>query len=142
MLGIAHGWFLTWTTYGSWLPGDARGFVGSIRLMQDQEPDDWHRRLENSVLTENPSQSTDEVRVVHNIPGTPYDGEIPPLERYSRSQLKGDPIQLSLFQARCIYDEVQRTVGLRAGNCSQRLSCRTMSTLYLSFLRRSAANNY
>ena len=21
-------WFLTWTTYGTWLPGDERGFVG------------------------------------------------------------------------------------------------------------------
>ena len=24
-------WFLTWTTYGTWLPGDARGFVGHFR---------------------------------------------------------------------------------------------------------------
>ncbi len=24
-------WFLTWTTYGSWLPGDDRGFTGAIR---------------------------------------------------------------------------------------------------------------
>src|SRR5947209_816005 len=23
-------WFLTWTTYGTWLPGDARGFVGRV----------------------------------------------------------------------------------------------------------------
>ena len=24
-------WFLTWTTYGSWLPGDPRGFVSQLR---------------------------------------------------------------------------------------------------------------
>src|SRR5262249_61062771 len=24
-------WLLTWTTYGSWLPGDARGSVASVR---------------------------------------------------------------------------------------------------------------
>ena len=23
-------WFLTWTTYGSWLPGDSRGSIGTI----------------------------------------------------------------------------------------------------------------
>ncbi len=23
-------WFLTWTTYGPWLPGDRRGFVGPV----------------------------------------------------------------------------------------------------------------
>ena len=25
--GIDRIWFLTWTTYGTWLPGDERGFV-------------------------------------------------------------------------------------------------------------------
>lgn len=29
LVEIDRYWFLTWTTYGSWLPGDARGFVGS-----------------------------------------------------------------------------------------------------------------
>ena len=28
---IDRNWFLTWTTYGTWLPGDPRGFVGSLR---------------------------------------------------------------------------------------------------------------
>ena len=23
-------WLLTWTTYGTWLPGDARGFVSNV----------------------------------------------------------------------------------------------------------------
>jgi hypothetical protein len=29
LVNIERYWFLTWTTYGSWLPGDERGFVGS-----------------------------------------------------------------------------------------------------------------
>jgi hypothetical protein len=24
-------WFLIWTTYGTWLPGDDRGFVSPVR---------------------------------------------------------------------------------------------------------------
>ena len=47
-------WLLTWTCYGHWLPGDARGFVGNIR-------DD------------------DGSQITHNIPGTPYDADIPRL---------------------------------------------------------------
>jgi hypothetical protein len=27
LLDIQRYWFLTWTTYGSWLPGDKRGFT-------------------------------------------------------------------------------------------------------------------
>jgi len=26
----ADSWLLTWTTYGTWLPGDERGFVGNV----------------------------------------------------------------------------------------------------------------
>lgn len=29
--GERRTWFLTWATYGSWLPGDHRGFTGAIR---------------------------------------------------------------------------------------------------------------
>ena len=43
-------WLLTWTTYGTWLPGDQRGFVSNV-----------------------PNGSGPEVR--HNIPGTPYDAD-------------------------------------------------------------------
>jgi hypothetical protein len=46
-------WFLTWTTYGTWLPGDARGFVGRV----------WNEDLGP--------------RVKHNEPGTPYDANLP-----------------------------------------------------------------
>jgi len=29
-LAFDRHWLLTWTTYGTWLPGDARGFVSPI----------------------------------------------------------------------------------------------------------------
>ena len=44
-------WLLTWTCYGNWLPGDARGFVGS-------HP------------TEHGGRET------HNQPGTEYDRDV------------------------------------------------------------------
>jgi REP element-mobilizing transposase RayT len=46
--GIDRIWFLTWTTYGTWLPGDERGFVSP-----KFEGDSPERR--------------------HNEPGRPYD---------------------------------------------------------------------
>ena len=48
-------WLLTWTTYGTWLPGDRRGFVGLQRDLQG-------------------------VPSIHNSPGTPYDADVPRLE--------------------------------------------------------------
>jgi len=33
-------WFLTWTTYGTWLPGDDRGFVCNV-----SSPDGMGQRL-------------------------------------------------------------------------------------------------
>ena len=41
-------WLITWTCYGTWLPGDARGFVGNVR-------------------------EEDGTQVSHNLPGTPVD---------------------------------------------------------------------
>jgi len=70
-------YLLTWTTYGTWLPGDGRGFVGRVR-------------------TEDGSS------IIHNIPGEPYDADEPDLQRGASSQLKGPPVYLSTEQAgRC-----------------------------------------
>ena len=30
IIAVDRYWFLTWTTYGTWLPGDERGFVGEV----------------------------------------------------------------------------------------------------------------
>jgi hypothetical protein len=63
-------WFLTWTTYGSWLPGDARGFVSPVR-------------------------DGDGPEVVHNQPGTPYDADMPGLRKTAQHSLKGPPVYLT-----------------------------------------------
>jgi hypothetical protein len=66
-------WLLSNTCYGTWLPGDARGFVGHV----------WeHRSLEPE----------DNTRIVHNQPGTPYDQEMPRLHLAALNNLKGAPI--------------------------------------------------
>ena len=77
-------WFLTWTTYGTWLPGDERGFVGAV--------------------SDNSSG-----QVIHNIPGTPYDADFSSLRNYSINQMKGEPIYLSYEKAEVMFDQFQET---------------------------------
>lgn len=81
-------WLLTWTTYGSWLPGDRRGFVGRIR----QE---------------------DGSRVIHNVSGTPIDRDMPALQQAMRRSMKGKPIRLILEQATVVLTQFQETAVYR-----------------------------
>ncbi|MBY0521838.1 MAG: transposase [Gemmataceae bacterium] len=81
-------WLLTWTCYGTWLPGDARGFVS-------------HVRDEDGSL------------VIHNIPGTPYDADMPALEKYARSQMKGPPLRLEQPEADALIVQYQETSRIR-----------------------------
>ena len=52
-------WLLTWTCYGTWLSGDARGFVANVR-------------------------GEDGNAVIHNVPGTQCDADMPLLEAWMR----------------------------------------------------------
>jgi REP element-mobilizing transposase RayT len=81
-------WLLTWTTYGTWLPGDKRGFVSPIRTGAGPE-----RR--------------------HNQPGTPYDADMPGLQKAARRQLKCPPIYLSEFHAERLLAQFQETARYR-----------------------------
>jgi len=81
-------WLLTSTTYGNWLPGDSRGFVSNVRV--DDGP---------------------EVR--HNIPGTPYEADLPPLQEHVRSQMKGDPVRLDVDHAVQLLEQFQETATHR-----------------------------
>ena len=81
-------WLITWRTYGSWLPGDERGFVSPVR--------DQHG-----------------VEVIHNIPGMAYNADMPKLKRYAKSQLKCDSIRLVLAQAECLLDQFHETSRYR-----------------------------
>ncbi|HXY33543.1 MAG TPA: transposase [Planctomycetaceae bacterium] len=81
-------WLLTWTTYGTWLPGDARGSVTRVRV------DDSPRKL-------------------HNKPGTPYDGPVPGLNSAARAALKGPPVFLDRPQAERIRTQLVETAAYR-----------------------------
>lgn len=81
-------WLLTWTTYGSWLPGDARGFVSEVR---DEEGD----------------------RVLHNEPGTPCDADLPSLERFAASRMTEVGVFLNQAQAEAVALQLRETARHR-----------------------------
>jgi hypothetical protein len=81
-------WLLTWTTYGTWLPGDRRGFVSPVR------------------------DGTGKY-VRHNVPGTPQDSDIPALEKSLRNRLAGPPIYLNLAKAEQLLDQFHETADTR-----------------------------
>jgi REP element-mobilizing transposase RayT len=81
-------WLLTWTTYGTWLPGDARGFVSNVR-------------------------DGDGPEVRHNRPGTAYDADAPGLVRSSRSTLKGPPVWLGQAHADRLVAQFRETAAFR-----------------------------
>jgi REP element-mobilizing transposase RayT len=72
------------------LPGAARGFVGRV----------WEHR---------PDDPEDESRVVHNVPGTPCDKDVPGLEQASRALMKGPPIHLTTAYAEVLLGQFQET---------------------------------
>jgi len=80
-------WFFTWRTYGTWLPGED-GFVGYY-------------------------YSPDGRRVIENEPQAPKSDAIPALERYARSQMKGNPVLLSEPQSRVLLDQFHETAAYR-----------------------------
>ena len=81
-------WFLTWTTYGTWLPGDSRGFVSNVQDGPGPE-------------------------VRHNIPGTPCDADLPGLEASARRSLKCPPIYLTREQADLLLTQFRETAAYR-----------------------------
>jgi REP element-mobilizing transposase RayT len=81
-------WLLTWTTYGTWLPGDPRGSVTSVRTGSGP-------------------------RIEHDQPGTPWEGPLPGLHAAARTALKGPPIYLSLEQAQVLLHQFQETAAYR-----------------------------
>ncbi len=87
-------WLLTNTCYGSWLPGDERGFIGRVL---DHRPDDVD----------------DDRRVVHNLPGIPYDEGIPGLVAASQSQLRGPPVCLDILHAVQLFAQFKETADFR-----------------------------
>ena len=81
-------WLLPWTTYGTWLPGDRRGFVSGVREA-GEEP------------------------VVHNEPGTPCDTALPSLQAFAASIMTEDAVWLDREQAQRIADQLRQTAAPR-----------------------------
>ena len=81
-------WLITSTTYGTWLPGDRRGFVSTIT-------------------------DADGTRVIRNVPGTQYDANMPALEESSRRRLKCPPIRLHLEHAEALLAQFRETIAYR-----------------------------
>src|SRR5262249_35356128 len=80
--------------YGTWLPGDPRGSVTSVR---DARPGD------------HPTPS----RFEHDLPGEPWEDEIPGLHRSAREQMKGPPTSLDLDKAEALLAQLQETATCR-----------------------------
>jgi len=88
LIAIDRYWFLTWTTYGTWLPGDERGFVGIA-------PDDAGFLIN------------------HNEFGTPPAPPDQLLRKSAERHLKGSPILLNLSQAEALFEQFQETATIR-----------------------------
>jgi REP element-mobilizing transposase RayT len=79
---------LTWTTYGTRLPGDARGFVSRIRT--------------ESGGTE-----------IHNQHGSPVDADVPALRRYAESIMAQPAVWLAAEQAEAVAEQFRETAAHR-----------------------------
>jgi REP element-mobilizing transposase RayT len=87
-------WLLSNTTYGTWLPGSQRGSVTSVR---DRRPDD----------------ARTSTRIEHDLPGEPWEDEVPGLYRSAAELLKGPPIHFRLEQAEALLAQFQETATHR-----------------------------
>ena len=81
-------WLITWTTYGTRLAGDSRGFVSNV--------------------IDGPGP---EVRL--NIPGTPFAADIPALWYHVRNRMTGPPVSLNVEQAVALIAQYLETAGVR-----------------------------
>jgi REP element-mobilizing transposase RayT len=87
-------WLLTSSFYGTWLPGDRRGFVGRVRDVRPEDP---------------PSTA----RLEHDLPGTPCDEDMPGLERASAELMKGPPIWIEAEHAAILLGQFRETATYR-----------------------------
>ncbi len=81
-------WLITWTCYGTWLPGARQGFVSHVRDEQGNQ-------------------------VIHNIPGTAFDADMPALEAHVRFKMNGPCVSLDQKAAEVIIPQYQETCRVR-----------------------------
>jgi len=87
-ISIDRYWLLTSHAYGTWLPGDDRGFVGWV---------------------EDPGQKL----VKRNQPNTPPEPANPPLRQFARSQMKSDAIWFTSREAELLWEQFLETASYR-----------------------------
>jgi len=92
---MSRHWLPTSSFYGTWLPGDRRGFVGRVWDMRPDDPPTTSKRVE------------------HDIPGTPYDKDMPGLERASAQRMKGPPIYFTAEHAEILIQQFRETAAFR-----------------------------
>ncbi len=81
-------WFLTWTTYGTWLPGDQRGYVGDA-------PNETGQIIEHNQFGMPPAPANDSLRAS------------------AERGLKSRPILLNADQATSLLNQLQETTQYR-----------------------------
>jgi len=77
---------ITWTTYGTWLPGDQRGFVSRVPSTQSPHP-------------------------IHNMPGEKCDANDPRAMASALERLEGTPVYLSPDQGETVLLSVASACG-------------------------------
>ena len=87
--GIDRIWFFTWTTYGTWLPGDVRAVFVSPKF-------EGHRTERRS-----------------NTPGEPYDSGRVSLLGLAEANLVGDCVRLTSSQAAIVRVQFNQTARYR-----------------------------
>ena len=87
-IAVDRYWFLTWTTYGTWLPDDERGFVGEVL---------------------NESGELFNFNEVNTPPAPPN----PNLRAAAERVMKSSPLFLDLAQATVLFEQFQETSSVR-----------------------------
>lgn len=88
---VGRVWFLTWTCYGQWLPGDARGFVSNKFEGEKTE------KRKNQV-------------------GSPYDSGRPALHTLAKGLMASPPVRLTREQAQAVREQMEETARIRGWN--------------------------
>ena len=87
-------WLLTSTTYGTWLPGDQRGSIASVKERRSGDPLSAERQE-------------------HDQPGEAWELEMPGLWNASHTRMKGLPVFLTLAHAQGLLTQLQETATYR-----------------------------
>jgi REP element-mobilizing transposase RayT len=80
-------WLITWSTYGTWLPGDARGYIGKAQIGGE--------------------------RVLQNVPGTPRLEGNPGLAAAARRAMAEPPTWLTRQDAEIAIAQFRQTATIR-----------------------------